>query len=48
MKDKPVASKVDLNNAAVKQNHRRAAGLPVTGKTLPSKPKALSEKKCCA
>lgn len=29
---------VDLNNAAVKQKHRMAAGLPVNGQKLPSAP----------
>lgn len=29
---------VPMNSAAVKQKHRMAAGLPVTGQTLPAAP----------
>lgn len=38
MADKPGTGTVPLNNAAVKQKHRMAAGLPVDGKTLPPAP----------
>lgn len=39
MADKPKqGGTVPLNNAAVRQKHRMAAGLPVDGKTLPSAP----------
>jgi hypothetical protein len=36
MNDKPTTGTVSLDNAAVKQKHRLAAGLKVTGQTLPS------------
>jgi len=36
--DKPTPGTVPLNNGAVKQKHRMAAGLPVDGKTLPAAP----------
>lgn len=39
MADKPTTGTVPLNSAAVKQKHRMAAGLPVTGQTLPAAPK---------
>lgn len=38
MADKPTQGAVPLNNAAVKQKHRLAAGLPVDGKSLPPAP----------
>lgn len=38
MADKPTQGSVPMNNAAVKQKHRMAAGLPVNGQTLPSAP----------
>lgn len=38
MADKPTQGTVPLNNAAVKQKHRMAAGLPVDGKSLPAAP----------
>ena len=38
MSDKPKTGTVPMNNAAVKQHHRMAAGVPVTGQTLPSTP----------
>jgi hypothetical protein len=31
-------STVPMDNSAVRQKHRLAAGLPVTGQTLPSAP----------
>lgn len=38
MSDKPTPGTVPLNSALVKQHHRMAAGLPVTGQTLPAAP----------
>lgn len=38
MADKPTTGTVDLNNGAVKQKHRMAAGFNVDGKTLPAAP----------
>lgn len=38
MADKPTQGTVPLNNAAVRQKHRLAAGLPVDGKSLPAAP----------
>ena len=38
MSDTPSKSSVPLNNGAVKQKHRLAAGEPVTGQTLPPAP----------
>jgi hypothetical protein len=38
MADKPTTGTVPMNNAAVKQHHRMAAGQPVTGQTSPSAP----------
>jgi hypothetical protein len=39
---KPNTNQVPMDNAAVKQHHRMAAGKPVTGQTTPAAP---SEKK---
>jgi hypothetical protein len=36
--EKKSTGEVPMNNAAVKQKHRMAAGFPVTGQTLPSAP----------
>lgn len=38
MADKPNNTPVPLNNGAVKQKHRMAAGLPVDGKSTPPAP----------
>jgi hypothetical protein len=38
VRDKPKQGTVDLNNGAVKQKHRLAAGLKVDGQNLPSAP----------
>ena len=39
MADKPTqGGTVPMNNAAVRQKHRLAAGLPVDGKSLPAAP----------
>ena len=38
MADKPTTGTVDINNAAVKQKHRMAAGFKVDGKSLPAAP----------
>jgi hypothetical protein len=38
MSDKPKSGTVPLNTALVPQHHRMAAGLPVTGQTLPAAP----------
>lgn len=38
MADAPSKTPVPLDNAAVKQHHRMAAGQPVTGQTLPKAP----------
>lgn len=45
MSDKPTTGTVPLNTAAVKQKHRMAAGLPVTGQTLPAAPKPSTQTK---
>jgi hypothetical protein len=45
MNDKPTTGTVSLNDAAVKQKHRLAAGLPVNGQTLPPAPKTEKESK---
>lgn len=42
--NKPPKSPVPLNNGAVRQHKRMAAGLPVTGKTLPPAPASLTPK----
>lgn len=34
----PNNNQVPMNNAAVKQHHRMAAGVPVTGQTTPAAP----------
>lgn len=39
MKNDTKSKEVPLNNAAVKQKHRMAAGLPVDGQKLPAEPK---------
>ena len=39
MGDKPTTGTVSLNDGAVKQKHRLAAGEKVTGQTLPPAPK---------
>ena len=44
MADKPAQGTVPLNNAAVRQHKRMAAGLPVTGKTLPPAPASRTPK----
>lgn len=38
MSDKPTNGTVPMNNAAVKQKHRMAAGEKTNGQTLPSAP----------
>lgn len=38
MADKPTTGTVPMNSAAVKQHHRMAAGVPITGQTQPSTP----------
>jgi hypothetical protein len=40
MADTPNNAQVPMNNGAVKQKHRMAAGLPVDGKSLPPAPPA--------
>lgn len=41
MADKPAKTgTVPMDNGAVRQKHRLAAGLPVNGKTLPAAPPA--------
>jgi len=38
MSDKPTPSTVPMTGALVKQHHRMAAGVPVTGQTAPAAP----------
>lgn len=38
MSDKPDSKPVPIDNAAVRQKYRLAAGLPVTGQKLPPAP----------
>jgi hypothetical protein len=45
MGDKPTTGTVSLNDGAVRQKHRMAAGLPVTGQTTPPAPKGSKDAK---
>jgi hypothetical protein len=45
MGDKPTTGTVSLDDGAVKQKHRMAAGLKVNGQTLPPAPKGSKDKK---
>ena len=45
MSDKPTTGTVSLNDGAVKQKHRLAAGLPVNGQTLPPASKGSKDAK---